>query len=394
MTMVVMVAAVALACLVAGEVFARWWIRRRNLYYVLPPGLRLRLYPDVEVFPELERETRFDVNSEGERGGEVPPRAERLYRVLVGGGSQPEGFLLDQQTAWPGALEQILDDPAHRRALGATAVHVGSVARSGVGSEALDLIFTRLLPRYPRLQLIVVFIGATDVLRWLEQGAPRSIAPVRTADVFRCHPEGPFGFRPRTLALFEIALRARRRWIRPVEVHPNAGRWIASARAMRARAHIILTEMPDPSPMLDHFEFHFRRLLRVAKSHADRVIFVRQPWFDKEYTSAEAAHMWHGAMGQVWRQEVTTYYSFEVVSNLMSLVDARAAALARSLDVEQVDLMPVLERSLRTYYDCFHATPAGASAVAHAVADAIMQPLRVCFVNASSPAPRRDLRAS
>ena len=396
MTVLVVVAAAALAGL-AGEVAARWWIRRRNLYYVLPPGLRLQLFVDPEVFPELERETRFDVNSEGERGGEVPHPRAGLYRVLVGGGSQPEGFLLDQQTAWPGALERLLADPAHLRTLGAASVHVGSVARSGVGSEALDLIFTRLLPRYPRLQLIVIFIGATDVLRWLEQGAPRSIAAVRAEDVFRCHPEGPFGWKPRELAIVELALRARRRWGRPVEVHRRAGRWIANARAMRAHASTIITEMPDASPMLDHFEFHFRRLLRMAKSHADRVLVVRQPWFDKAYTPDEAAHMWHGAMGQVWREEVTTFYSFDVVSRLMSLVDAKAAALARSLDVEQVDLMPVLERSLRTYYDCFHATPAGAAAVADAVADAVLQPFQVSLENVSSPAARsvhRDLRAS
>jgi lysophospholipase L1-like esterase len=394
MTALVMVAAVALSCLVAGEVLARWWIGRRNRYYVLPPGLRLRLYPDVEIFPQLERETRFEVNSEGERGGEVPRCGKGLYRVLVGGGSQPEGFLLDQQTAWPGALERILDDPACRTTLGAEAVHVGSVARSGVGSEALDLIFTRLLPRYPRLQLVVIFIGATDVLRWLEQGAPRSIAPVRTADVFRCHPEGPFSLKPRELALVELALRARRRWLRPVEVHPRAGRWIAGARAMRARASTVIAATPDASPMLDHFEFHFRRLLRIAKTHADRVLVVRQPWFDKDYTPEEAAHMWHGAVGQVWREEVTTYYSFEVVSNLMALVDAKAAAIARSLDVEQVDLMPILEHSLRTFYDGFHATPAGAAVVANAVADAVLEPLRADLTNAASPAPRRDLRAS
>jgi lysophospholipase L1-like esterase len=179
-----------------------------------------------------------------------------------------------------------------------------------------------------------------------------------------------------------------------VEVHQRAGRWIADARAMRARAATTIAEVPDASPMLDHFEFHFRRLLRMAKSHADRVLVVRQPWFDKAYTAEEAAHMWHGAMGQAWREEVTTYYSFDVVSRLMSLVDARAAALARSLDVEQLDLMPVLERSLRNYYDCFHATPAGAAAVAAAVADAVLQPFRVTLVNASSPAPHRDLRAS
>ena len=367
-------AAAALALLyVAAELLARWWIRRRDEYYVLPPGLRLRLQMDPEVFPQMECETRFDVNSEGERGDEVPRSIDGLCRVLVGGGSQPEGYLLDQDTAWPGALQRLLERPEQLSRLGASKVHVGSVARSGVGSEALDLIFDRVLPRYPRLQLIIIFIGVTDVLRWLEHGAPRALPPVRTADVFRCHPEGPFGWKPKELAAVELLLRARRRWLRPIQVHERAGRWYQEARAMRTRAKEIRRVMPDPTPMLNRFEFHFRRVIEKAAAHADRVLVVRQPWFDKEYSKEEAAHMWHGGAGQVWREEVTTYYSFEVVSRLMALLDARAACVAKALDVEQLDLMPMLERSLNTYYDWAHATPAGARAIATAIAAAILR---------------------
>jgi len=373
-----------------AEMAARWWLRYWKVYYVFPPGLRLRLHTDPEVFPQMERTTRFDVNIHGERGKEVPRSGERLFRVLVAGGSQPEGYLLDQDTSWPGALQRLLDEPERRERLGASHVHVGSIARSGVGSEALDLIFDRLLPGYPRLQLIIILIGVTDVLRWLEQGAPRVLKPVRTADVFRCHPEGPFGWKPTQSALVELALRARRRWLRPVQVHDRAGRWISGARAMRARATEIHMDVPEPTPMLDSFELHFRRLLRAAKTHADRVLVVRQPWFDKDFTPEEAAHMWHGAAGQVWREEVKTYYSFEVVSKLMALLDARAARLAQAAGVDQLDLMPVLERSLNTYYDCFHATPAGSRVVAAAIARAVLrEPL------AAESEPRCvDLRAS
>jgi hypothetical protein len=145
---------------------------------------------------------------------------------------------------------------------------------------------------------------------------------------------------------------------------------------MRARAKTVRLTMPDPAPMLEHFEFYFRKLLLTAAAHADRVLVVRQPWFDKDFSEEEATHMWHGGVGQVWREEVTTYYSFEVVSKLMALVDAKAARVARALDVEQLDLMPLLDRSLDTYYDGFHLTPAGSRNVAAAVAAAVLrQPL-------------------
>src|SRR3954452_22088770 len=89
----------------AAELAARWSIRHRGRYYVLPPGLRLRLEPDPDVLPQLERIVRFDAHAQRARGDALPRSAGGLFRVLVAGGSQPEGYLLDQDTAWPGVLQ-------------------------------------------------------------------------------------------------------------------------------------------------------------------------------------------------------------------------------------------------------------------------------------------------
>jgi len=366
------VLALLLAAGATAEVGARWWVRHRSRDYVFQPGLRLELHLDRDVLPELEPVVRFEVNGDGERGDEVPRSNEGLYRVLVAGGSQPEGYLLDQNSCWPGALYRMLERPDRVSALGASTVHVGSIARSGVGSEALDGIFERVLPQYPRLAAIIILVGASDVLQWLEQGAPSSGgSAVRLSDFFRCRSDAAFGWKPTQLALLELAVRMRRRWLRPVHVHERAGRWIGKARAMRARAKVIRTAMPDPAAMLDRFELHFSRAIRNAQEHAGRVLVVRQSWFDRDPTSEELAHMWHGGVGQAWREEVTTYYSVDVISRLMTLLDRRAARVAQACRAEQLDLRSILEPSLTTYYDSFHLTPAGASAVAEAVAAAL-----------------------
>jgi len=91
-----LVPTVLLLAAAAAELGARWWLRYRGEYYVFPPGLRLHLYPDRDVFPQLEPSIRFYINDEGERGPSVPRGGDGLYRVLVAGGSQPEGYLLDQ----------------------------------------------------------------------------------------------------------------------------------------------------------------------------------------------------------------------------------------------------------------------------------------------------------
>jgi lysophospholipase L1-like esterase len=387
----------AAAAVILGELAARAWLTLGRAYYVWLPHQRLRLHIDRETLPELDPIARFEVNADGERGPEVPRlrRGETLYRVLVAGGSQPEGYLLDQDVNWPGALLRLLSRPGCAASLGASHVHVGSIARSGVGSESLDLILERVLPRYPRLSAIVILVGASDVLRWLEEGAPgRPSARVPPAELFRCHPEGPFGWHPRTLAIAELARRAHRRLRRPLRVHEQAGRWLRNARSMRAGAKVVRAAMPDPDPMLRHFEKHLRRVIERAQAHADRVVIVRQSWYAKPepLTPEELAHMWHGGVGQAWRQPVTTYFAIDVTARLMALLDARAVRVADALGVEHLDLSSALQPTLDTYYDYFHLTPSGARTVAGLVATALTRPQRAACAGAISSCA--DLRAS
>jgi hypothetical protein len=96
--------------------------------------------------------------------------------------------------------------------------------------------------------------------------------------------------------------------------------------------------------------------------------------------------MWHGGVGRAWQDEVSTYFSDDVVCRLMELLDARAARVAARAGVEALDLRPLLAPTLENYYDFFHVTPAGARLVADAVARVLLhQPLSV----APAAAPRR-----
>lgn len=387
-------AAAALLVLgVAAELGARLWLHLRGGYYVWPPGFRLHLHLDPEVFPELPPRARIEINADGERGGTVPKKGKRLYRVLVAGGSPVECALLDQPTSWPGVLERLLKAPEHFRALGAPNVHVGNIGLSGVRSHTLNLIFERVLPRYRHLDAIVVMVGGNDVSHWLANGTPASIdsSPVAMSEAFSCHPEKPFAWTPGALAMVELLQRLPIQWLHPVKVRTGSGKWIGKARAMRARATDIRTTVPDPAPMLNFFEEQFRELLRKAKRHADRVLVVRQPWFEKnDYTAEELAHFWCGAAGVPQREEVSTYYSIQVFYRLMASVDSRAIQVADELGVAQLNLMPLLEPTLKTYYDSIHFTPAGAATVAEAVAAVLLQRARwpSPLVGCGSSAPR------
>ncbi|PYP11946.1 MAG: hypothetical protein DMD59_01370 [Gemmatimonadetes bacterium] len=370
--------AVGSALLVVAELGTRRWMRRRMRYAVWPPGLRLEVRQDPAVFPEMEPRVRFEVNADGERGGEVCRNEAGLYRILVAGGSSVECFALDQATSWPGALERLLNAPDMCGAFSSGAgrirrVHVGNIGHSGVGAADLDLILERVLPQYGRLDAIVIMVAASTVYHWLEDGAPPASPPsvVPESMLFACHPGQPFGWTPREWALVEAARRLRRLWLHPVEVKERAGAWLVAGRKMRRDAKQIRSTVPDPSTVLAHFEHHFRRLLHRALDHADRVLVVRQPWFEKDYTPDEAARFWHGGVGRPWKEQVSEYFSLELINRLLGLVDGRVADVANELGVPHLNVRNLLSEGLRHYYDHDHFTPEGAAVVAHAVASAL-----------------------
>ncbi len=378
MTFWVVVGALAVVTVLAvAELSSRWWVRRRSRYSVWPPHARIEIRMDPDVFPELERRVRFYINADGERGGDVRAGEPGLRRILVAGGSAVECFGLDQPTSWPGSLERLLNMPESRAILGARRVHVGNIGHSGVGSAELELILAHVLPQYSHLDAILIMVAASDVYHWLEEGAqpgrPPSCVPEHM--LFAEHPRQPFGWKPRAWALAEIASRLRRSWLHPPpEIKERAAAWFATARRMRARATEVRTTMPDPSVVLTHFEHHFSRLVRAAKASADRVIVVRQPWFEGDYTSEELSHFWQGGVGKAWKEPVTVYYSLDVVNRLLGLVDSRAARVADALSVQHVDVRPLLTLGLRHYYDHDHHTAAGAAVIARTMATVLLSP--------------------
>ena len=369
-----LVAGLGAGLMVTVELSARWWIRRHTRYCVWPPGMRLEVRQHPGLFPELEPRVHLDINADGERGSEVNAREDGLFRILVVGGSSVECYALDQPTSWAGVLERLLNNTPALRMLGARRVHVGNIGHSGVGAAELDLILERVLPNYERLDAIIVMAAASTAYHWLEDGAPPASAPSVVPEqlLFAQHPGQEFGWNPRTWAVAEIARRLRQVWFHPVDVKENVGAWLVEGRKMRAAATQIRTSVPDSSTVLQHFEQHYRRALRRAMLHAPRVLVVRQPWFEKNYTQEESARFWHGGIGKPWKEKVSVYFSLEVINRLLSQIDSRVVAVAEELGLPHLNLRPVLDQGLRHYYDHDHFTPQGAAAAAQAIAAALI----------------------
>jgi O-antigen/teichoic acid export membrane protein len=368
-------AAMAGLLLILVEMLARGIIRRRGGYYRYQPHrCELHEYAPGQM-PGFPLISRFEINAAGERGDPPPLPGEPCYRALVVGGSAAECSYLDQDATWPAVVQRILAEPAHLAVLGSPPrVHVGNVARSIVPVEGLTLMLRRILPRYPKLDAMLIMVGGADVVSWVERGASPTVAvgefpPDR---LFEHHPEIEWGWRPRQTALWRMLAQLRRRYRRPYVRSPGCTTWLPRVRRMRAESTERVDATPDPSPMLDHFAKSLRVLLETARAHAHRVILVRQPWFGPDPTPEEEAMFWNYGFGRPYKEKVTRYLTPRAVDALMRAMDARAAEVASSMGVEQIDVSSRIEHSARTFYDELHFTPAGAEQVGEVVAAAML----------------------
>ena len=356
---------------VVAEFAARLYVRK-SPYRVLPPGREDRMQLDRTILPSLEATVIHKVNQYGERGSERPT-SPNSFRVLVAGGSAVSCYMLDQYTAWPGALEKALQGHA---IFGTRPVHVGNIGQSGVDSASLHLMLSRLLPQEDTLDVIVLMVGASDVLRWLEIGAPadRAADAIAVGECFARHPEVNFGWHPKDWAIATLY-----RWHRDAigKSRTNSGRRYAATRAMRANATETRTIVPHCDVVLERFELQLRRCLKLAALHAKHVVFLRQPWFRKySYLPEELAQFWNGSVGDAYVKDVSIFYAPEVVSELMAQIDARAAFVATELGITAPDISHKLDSTNANYWDQIHVTPVGSKIIAEGLTETIIRALR------------------
>jgi len=367
-----------MVAIIVAELMVRVRLGRGG-YFVWKPHTKLNLGIDREALPRLPDTARFHINSAGERHiGPPPARGDRdTFRVLVTGGSAVESYFLDQDTSWAGQLEQRLNAPETLAALGRRAAYVGNVGRSGTGpSEAVAKLLAKIAPRYERLDVIGIMIGAADIVNWMRHGCPVPLQPeLTTDDIFLQHPEERFGWAPRSTALFEVLRRGKQ--AREVVERQRVGKKLIEVRAMRANAEVVKPTTPDPAPMVERYVTWLRKAVKQGLKMADRVIVIQQPWFGKDWTDEERSQLWNFAEGYPYSEVVHTYYSLECARDLMALLAREGGRAAVEAGGETLDAMPHLEPGLDTFYDFIHLTARGSSDLADALRDLIATPAAV-----------------
>ncbi len=362
------------ASFVVAEIAARAWLMYFGRAYVWAPYSRVKMLLDRQTLPTLEPIVEHHTNPDGERGDIPPGDSRTLFRVLVVGGSAAECWFLDQASSWPNVVQSVLREPKNLARLGVKTVHVGNIGRSLVTTRHVDAILERVLPRYEKLDAIVFMIGVSDLILWLESGAPKHLVegPIQSSALFTQHPDGPFGWKPKTLGLRRLASFWNRRLRRPVIVREGVGKRLGEARAMRQRAREIIRETPDPTEMLDRLEYWFEKLIARAREKAPHVLVARQPWIERAFTPEEEKLLWSFGTGRPYAGEVTRYYAHEVAWKLHRLVDERVSKVASRAGVDQLDVMKIVPADFEHYYDDHHHTPKGCRLIGEAVARSLV----------------------
>ena len=356
----------------AIELASRIWLKIHRGYFVFSPGARRLFHLDAEMLPQLPGTVNLHINSDGERGDEFVA-APDTFRVLIAGGSAAQALFTDQASTWHTVMKRELEKHDALRVLSASRVHVGSIGLSGIHSKSVLLILQRVLPRYRKLDAIVLMLGAGDPLRWVAGGAPlEGVALQTTAECFDVHPEHDYGFALRSSATLELARRLRARLI--IERRDRVGRWIGRARAQRNAPVELRETITDPSRMIAAYERNTAEIIALARSKARYVLFARQPWYRKDdLTPEESALFWNFGVETEKYGESSAFYSHAIADELLTRIDASSSRLARQARIGDLDVKAALPPSPSNYYDQFHFTPEGNRIVGKMVAERLLE---------------------
>src|SRR5262245_52427213 len=141
--------------LAGSELYLRSYVFDPGSWYVLTPGWEIVFRPSIAGTPGIAREARTRINRLGLRG-DLPDRSSQP-RYLAIGGSTTEDIMLDFSESWAGHLQ------THLRRCSPNA-WVGNAGKSGTNARHHAMQLEKILPRLPRLDVVVMLSGLNDML--------------------------------------------------------------------------------------------------------------------------------------------------------------------------------------------------------------------------------------
>jgi hypothetical protein len=366
------VAAIVFIALV--ECGLRLYHRHFSREYFAPPNRRTILSIHPEVSPALSKEALFRTNAWGERGDD-PPRARRLYRGLVVGGSASECSLLDQDQTWPMQIQHNLRKAIRDGQLRADAAHVGNMSRSGMTTEGIFVALSRILPSFPRLDFICIHTSASDFLHWLDFEAPAipTFKPERAVDVLGVCRARVFGWKPKSLAMTYYLRAFAESELLGRSLRMPIGRRIVATRKLRAQSHPHSPLQTGPTLIFEKVRSDLADLIRLCRQHVRHVIVVPQLWL--EPAPGTESIFWFGQIGRrsSGAGEKPKFILHSDVERLYAIAYDVVLETAAAAGAHSVPLRGILAQEVRNLYDDAHYSALGSALLGKILADKILE---------------------
>jgi hypothetical protein len=359
--------------LVACEYGLRFYLSATgsSKYCVWPPNMLKVSTPVPGTMPGITNVARFQTNSEGLRGDEMS--AGPQYRILAIGGSTTECMLIDQEKAWPGALQSRL------KSLGRQDVWVGNAGKAGMSTREHYMHMKYLLPQLPGIDAIVILAGCNDFMRRLiedEKYDPLFLdhyaawEPRLIRGAFSETPYYPGKYRFRTGYYDETAIGSLYKKFLYVRSQRDLkqdeqGVFFVRLREKRQEALEVVERLPDLAPALGEYRRNVNTLIDMAQARSIRIIFVTQPFLWKPgMTPEEQNLLW---MGWIESLKSRRYYSAEALSNGMDRYNRVLMEVCRERGVECIDLAGRLPKDTTIFFDDVHFNENGSLRAAEVI---------------------------
>lgn len=363
--LILVIAGLALALLI-GEFGLRTYYSikgKDHKYYVWPPNLRKVSRPIPGTMPGVDGIAHFDVNSDGIRGDEFSQ--DQQYRILAIGGSTTECLFLDQRKSWPYALQEKLNG------LHLSKVWVGNVGKSGLNTREHFMHAKYILPQYQGIDVILILVGANDLLRRLIED--RDYDPdyldhydyweqrlIKGAFSETPYYKGKYRFRSGyydELAIGSLIKEVMDIYSRRGMVQDETGNLFVNLRNLRKGATEIVEDLPDLTSGLEEYKRNLNAVINIAQSRSIRIIFLTQPsLWKKDMTKKERDLLW---TGWIESSKSKRYYAETALMRGMQAYNDALLEVCMTRGTECIDLAGILPKSDTIFYDDMHFNDKG-----------------------------------
>ena len=350
-------------------------------YAIWQPNLRARALPRQDLLPGIKGESRITTNAQGFRGDPMPTDDREMIVTL--GGSTTECLYLDDDEAWPGALQAILNRQASGHGF-----WVGNAGVSGHGTRHHLVQAEVLLALYPRIDIIVMLVGINDLLIRLR--ADESFVPLQkkppeykqylVRKAFHRLPQA----RPRGLLepayLRKIVSRALQGEQAPAGMQElvldDSGLKVERWREHRQDVKVFRAELPDLGPALAEYRANLERIVESTRRDGRKtsLVLMTQPTMWRAGLPRELSRLlWLGGIGPYMKRPGQPYYSVEVLAEAMGRYNKVTLDVCARHRLRCLDLDAILPKDTRSFYDDCHFNEGGARRVAEALARHLKQ---------------------